>query len=162
VTQNLRDVQGRLSLGIPKTSAGRRTVTLPASLTDALAEHIAGRSGFVFTSPDGGPIRRTNFRRRVWTPATDQAGFRGLRFHDLRHTHVAMLIAEGEHPKVIQARLGHASIRTTLDLYGHLMEELHEAAAAALDARFRSATDRSRTRAVAKVSEIAPGNSRNP
>jgi integrase len=162
VTQNLQDVQGRLSLGPPKTSAGRRTVTLPASLADALAEHISGRTGFVFTSPEGGPIRRTNFRRRVWTPATGQAGLAGVRFHDLRHTHVAMLIAEGEHPKVIQARLGHASIRTTLDLYGHLMEGLDEAAAAALDARFRSATDTSRTRVVAKVIEIAPGNSRNP
>ncbi len=162
VTQNLQDVQGRLSLGPPKTSAGKRTVTLPASLTDALAEHIAGRTGFVFTSPEGGPIRRTNFRRRVWIPATEQAGLAGVRFHDLRHTHVAMLIAEGEHPKVIQARLGHASIRTTLDLYGHLMEGLDEAAAAALEARFRSATDKSRTRTVAKVIEITPENAGNP
>jgi len=63
---------------------------------------------------------------------------------------------------VIQARLGHASIRTTLDLYGHLMEGLDEAAAAALDARFRSATDESRTRAVATIVEITPGDAGNP
>lgn len=162
VTQTLRDVQGQLSLGPPKTAAGKRTVTLPASLADALAQHLKGSVGFVFTAPEGGPIRRSNFRRRVWTPATSQAGLAGLRFHELRHTHVAMLIAEGEHPKVIQARLGHASIRTTLDLYGHLMEGLDEAAAAALDARFKSATDKSRTRAVARVVEINLRNTRNP
>ena len=54
--------------------------------------------------------------------------------HDLRHTHAALLIAQGEHPKVIQERLGHASIRTTLDTYGHLFSGLDEAAAERLDA----------------------------
>jgi integrase len=54
-------------------------------------------------------------------------------FHDLRHTHAALLIALGEHPKVIQERLGHASIKTTLDTYGHLFEGLDEAAADRLD-----------------------------
>jgi hypothetical protein len=45
-----------------------------------------------------------------------------------------LLIAQGVHPKVLQARLGHASITTTLDVYGHLMDGLDEAAAEALDA----------------------------
>jgi integrase len=52
-----------------------------------------------------------------------------MRFHDLRHTHAAILIAQGEHPKVIQHRLGHSSIKVTLDTYGHLFEGLDEAAA---------------------------------
>ncbi len=56
-----------------------------------------------------------------------------FRFHDLRHSHAAMLIAHGVHPKVLQDRLGHASITTTLDTYGHLMSGLDEAAADALD-----------------------------
>ena len=59
------------------------------------------------------------------------------RFHDLRHTHAALLIAQGEHPKVIQGRLGHASIRTTLDTNGHLFEGLDEAAAGRLEEAFR-------------------------
>ena len=58
-------------------------------------------------------------------------------FHDLRHTHAALLIAHGEHPKVIQERLGHASIKTTLDTYGHLIDGLDEAAADRLDASWR-------------------------
>jgi site-specific recombinase XerD len=57
-----------------------------------------------------------------------------MRFHDLRHSHVALLIAAGEHPKVIAQRVGHASIRTTLDNYGHLFDGLDEAAATRLDA----------------------------
>ena len=56
-----------------------------------------------------------------------------MRFHDLRHTHAALLIASGAHPKVIQVRLGHASIRTTLDLYGHLMPGLDDQAVDALE-----------------------------
>jgi integrase len=50
------------------------------------------------------------------------------------HTHAAILIAQGEHPKVIQHRLGHSSIKVTLDTYGHLFEGLDEAAAERLDA----------------------------
>lgn len=56
-----------------------------------------------------------------------------LRFHDLRHSHVAMLISQGEHAKAIQARLGHASICTTLDTYGHLFDGHDEARADRLD-----------------------------
>lgn len=56
-----------------------------------------------------------------------------MRFHDLRHSQAAMLIAQGEHPKVIQNRLGHSSIKTTLDTYGHLFDGLDEAAAERLD-----------------------------
>jgi integrase len=58
-------------------------------------------------------------------------------FHDLRHTHAALLIAQREHPKVIQARLGHASIKTTLDTYGHLFDGLDEAAADRLNESWR-------------------------
>ena len=56
-----------------------------------------------------------------------------MRIHDLRHTHAALLVEQREHPKVIQSRLGHRSISTTLDLYGHLFDGLDEAAADALD-----------------------------
>ena len=62
-----------------------------------------------------------------------QALLQMLRFHDLRHSHAALLIAAGQHPKVIQERLGHASITTTLDVYGHLFEGIDQAAADAID-----------------------------
>ena len=56
-----------------------------------------------------------------------------MRSHDLRHTHVALLIAAGEDPYVISRRLGHASIRTTYDVYGHLFEGHDREASAALE-----------------------------
>jgi integrase len=48
-------------------------------------------------------------------------GLAPFRFHDLRHTHVAWLIAGGAPLPHIQARLGHESITTTIDTYGHLL-----------------------------------------
>jgi integrase len=56
-----------------------------------------------------------------------------LRWHDLRHTAAALAISVGAHPKVIQQRLGHSSIKTTLDVYGHLLPKLDVALADALD-----------------------------
>ena len=122
----------------PKTSASHRQIALPRFVANVLAEHLAtwppGSDGFVFQAPMGGPVRRSNFRRRVWLPAVKASVGEPMRFHDLRHTHVVMLIAQGEHPKTILARLGHTSISTTLDTYGHLFEGLDEAAADRLDA----------------------------
>lgn len=55
------------------------------------------------------------------------------RFHDLRHTSVALAIASGAHPQAIQVRMGHSTIPVTLDRYGHLFPELDEAIAVAFD-----------------------------
>lgn len=137
VTETLSEVQGRIRFKEPKTAASRRKVALPRFLANELAHHLetnppAG-DGLVFTASQGGPLRRTNFRRRVWLPAIRATVGEPCRFHDMRHTHAALLIAAGEHPKVIQSRLGHSSIRTTLDTYGHLFTGLDEAAADHLD-----------------------------
>lgn len=43
------------------------------------------------------------------------------RFHDFRHGHATFLLQEGAHPKIVQARLGHASIKMTMDIYSHLI-----------------------------------------
>ncbi len=88
----------------------------------------------VFTSPEGGRLRLGLFRKRDWYPAVRESVGEPLRPHDLRHTHVALLIAAGEDPYVISKRLGHASIRTTYDVYGHLFEGRDREAADALEA----------------------------
>jgi integrase len=75
-----------------------------------------------------------NFRRRFWTPAVSSARLDPApTFHDLRHTSAALAIAEGAHPKAIQARMGHASITTTLNVYGHLFPSLDVELADRLD-----------------------------
>jgi integrase len=64
------------------------------------------------------------------------------RIHDLRHTAAALAIAAGAHPKAIQERLGHASITTTLDSYGHLFPAIDETLVDRLDAVARAASAR--------------------
>jgi integrase len=61
-----------------------------------------------------------------------------LRWHDLRHTAVALAIAQGAHPKAIQQRMGHASITVTLDRYGHLFPSLGLQIEEGLDATHRA------------------------
>ncbi len=62
-----------------------------------------------------------------------------VRFHDLRHTHATQLLQAGVHPKVVQERLGHASIGITLDTYSHVMPGMQEEAAKKIDAGLRAA-----------------------
>ena len=120
-----------------KTSASRRGVylceTAALLLEVQLAERPATRAGLVFTAPEGGAIRKDNFMARVYRPAVRRASLVPLRFHDLRHTYAALMVAAGSHPKLLQAQMGHSSITVTLDFYGHLYPEMIAPVAAALD-----------------------------
>ena len=75
----------------------------------------------VFTNGTGAPVDPDNMIKRNFQPALEAAGLRRIRFHDLRHTFASLLIDQGENIKFIQSQLGHASIQTTIDRYGHLM-----------------------------------------
>ena len=88
--QLLEESEAKLAFEPTKTGAGLRTVTLPTVAAEALAEHLStyaepGPEGLVF-SAEREPIRRSNFTRRVWIPATRAAGVGGSAFHDLRRT----------------------------------------------------------------------------
>lgn len=150
VTQQLSEYAGGIFVAPPKTAAARRTISLPQFVCTEMSRHLThypvGEDRFVFHASEGGPIRRSNWRRRVWLPAVAEAGLEGFRYHDLRHSHAAMLIAQGEHPKVIQSRLGHSKISTTLDTYGHLFDGLDQAAADRLDQRWATLSDESPVR----------------
>jgi integrase len=126
VAEIMTEVAGQLQVGPPKTRASRRMVGLPRAVAKVLAEHLApgGQpADFVFTGPQGGPLRIANLRNRIWRPATTAAGLDGLRIHDLRHTAVALWIAAGASPKEVAVRAGHSSVSFTLDRYGHLYPE---------------------------------------
>ena len=107
-----------------------------------LGEHI-GRypspDGWVFTAGEGGPVHHHNFRNRHYDRATRAARLPGVRFHDLRHTCAALLIAAGRHLEEVKTYLGHSSIRVTSDRYGHLFPEARAAMADALEATYRNA-----------------------
>ena len=109
VAEIVVEVRGVLHIGPPKTRASRRTVGLPRFVVEELAAHLDSPGDpehFVFTAPQGGPLRVTAFRARVWRPATRAAGLDRLRIHDLRDTAVALWIAAGANPKEVAARAG--------------------------------------------------------
>jgi integrase len=133
----LRDGDGYVVKETPlKTRYSRRTIDLSPVAIGELLQLPAGDDpdhDTVFRSRAGGFIDPDNVDRAFKRHLT-LAGLPDLRFHDLRHTHASLLIAAGVHPKAIQARLGHASITTTLNTYGHLMPSAFEGVGARLDA----------------------------
>ena len=158
VRRTASDVQGQVIVGPPKTTKSIRTVSLPRTITNQIVEHITqlenkNPEAWLFPAPQGGPIRRTAWMRRVWKPALEAAGLdQNLGTHTLRRSQVALLIAQGEHPKVIADRLGHTSVRTVLDVYGHLYEGTDKAAAERLNEQIESLSRR--TRAVGPAQEL--------
>jgi hypothetical protein len=144
---------------------------MPRSLNERIAAHVAGRprEALVFPAAEGGPMRHSNFYVRHFLPACQRAGLpEGTRFHDLRHSHVSILIGLGSHPKAIMERLGHSSITVTLNTYGHLFPELEESLVDGLEARVQSTLQteeavasrrpRARKRAAANVGINFEGN----
>jgi integrase len=137
VAEQVGEVNGQFIPGPPKTQAGRRTVTLPAVAAAALADHLAefadpGPDGLVFPAPEGGYLRRSNFRRRWWLRATRAAEVEGLRFHDLRHSAATLALAAGANTRELMERMGHTSPQVALR-YQHVMAGRDQAIAAALD-----------------------------
>jgi integrase len=142
------DGAGGYQLGTPKSVRSRRTIPFGDAVLDALLPHMAGKNGdeFVFTTPGGHPLRHGNYYHRVWRPALERAMANGLtrrpRLHDLRHSHVGWLIAEGRPVPEISRRLGHESVTTTIDRYGHILPQLEADTIAALNrAMPRKVTD---------------------
>jgi integrase len=117
---------------------------MPATLAAALREHqlaspFSGEDDLIFASENGTPLDGHNFVRRIFDPALRRAGLPKIRFHDLRHTFASLLIAQGEHPKLICEQLGHASVQITLDRYGHLLPASYDSAEERLDAALSGA-----------------------
>jgi integrase len=127
---------GSLSIGPPKTEAGRRTLTVPEALVPELAAHLdrfvgPGDDALLFLGAKGAPLRRTNWSA-VWKEATKKAGAEGLRLHDLRHTCNTLTAATGASTRELMYRMGHASARAALH-YQHATRDRDAVIAAALN-----------------------------
>jgi integrase len=143
-----RDENSRPYIGPTKTPRSRRTISLPEKLAAELAASAKGRppADRVFNGHTGAPLHHSNIRLRAWLPAVNAAmnanthGQHALtvvpRIHDLRHSHASWLFEAGVDILTVQRRLGHESITTTADRYGHLMPGQQIAAAAALNGVF--------------------------
>ena len=131
VIHTLQRVGGKLRLVPPKTEDSARTVPLPSVCVQALRDHrkrqFAERSnaapeweehGLVFPSRRGTPLEPDNLRRS-WEPLRRAAGLDGMRFHDLRHTCVTLLLNLEVPPQVVREIVGHSDIGVTMTIYAH-------------------------------------------
>ena len=129
----------------PKSAKSRRTIALSPSAILMLQENKEKQEvtraklgvplkddDLVFSTLEGKPLR-PNTVSRAWTMLAARAGVKVIRLHDARHTHASLMLKQGVHPKIVQERLGHASIQITLDTYSHVAPGLQEAAAAQFD-----------------------------
>lgn len=128
---------GARRVGAPKTKKSNRRIVIPEDLHAELRLICEGKDGaeLVFTATRGGQILHRTFWSRYWVPAVKHLTPRP-RIHDLRHSHASWLLGRGVPIHVVQARLGHESIQTTVDTYSHLLPDAQLAAANAASLAF--------------------------
>lgn len=134
-----RRAEGGTYLGAPKTKKSRRTLVLTPDQVVLFKRVCLGKQpqDLIFTAPGGQSWHSGFFFAQRWKPALDAANAAGLtkrpRVHDLRHTNASWLIAGRVPLPVIQGRLGHESITTTVDRYGHLLNSADDEVVAAVE-----------------------------
>jgi integrase len=125
----------------PKTAKGRRSISLDPVTADLLRQHRQAQqtdremlgAGYrdddlVFCREDGTPHHSDGITGSFVRLAR-QAGLPPIPLHEQRHTHATLALSAGIHPRVVQERLGHASIQMTLDTYSHAVPAMQVDAA---------------------------------
>lgn len=103
--------------------------TVEPQISGSKTEHVR----LVFPGPTGGTLDPDNFRKRVFTKILEAADLPHMRIHDIRHTYASMLLQNGESLHYVKEQLGHASIQTTVDVYGHIVPGSNRKAVNRLD-----------------------------
>jgi integrase len=146
VRRTLSEPKGRYIFEAPKSGKGR-SIRLTRKATAALKEHrkhqleermekagLWREQGLVFPSAVGTPLSGGNLNR-TFKATLKRVGLpKSTRFHDLRHTCATLLLKQGVNPKFVQELLGHADISLTLNVYSHVLPDMGDAAAGAMDA----------------------------
>jgi len=144
--QYLNGVKNHISFKEPKSKKSRRLIALSPSNVLILEEHRKAQdkmreslqlppiteNDLVFSHWDGSPLLPDSITH-AWVKLVRKCGLNGIRLHDARHTHATIMLKQGVHPKIVQERLGHSTISTTLDTYSHVAPGLQQAAAMAFD-----------------------------
>lgn len=125
------DGTGKFTIGPPKTKKSRRTVSLPPSLVTMIRPLVESAAPLqsVFRTSTGSPIRHSTFFK-YWKRALDDLGHpegagNRPRIHDLRHTHASLMLSAGMNIYELSRRLGHESIKVTVDRYSDLVPDAH-------------------------------------
>ena len=133
----------------PKTAGSRRSVKLTSKAIAALKSHLERQlgemdkvgslwspgdaDGLIFASETGEPLDRRVVTKLKFKPLLKRAGLPEIRFHDLRHTCATLLLTRNVNPKIVSEMLGHASIAITLDTYSHVLPNMRDRAADAME-----------------------------
>jgi integrase len=146
VRRTLSEPKGGYIFEAPKSGKGRN-IRLTQRATAALKEHrrrqleermergtLWQEQGLVFPSSVGTPLSGGNLNRTFKAVLKRAALPQSFRFHDLRHTCATLLLRQGVNPKFVQDLLGHADISLTLNIYSHVLPDMGDAAAGAMDA----------------------------
>lgn len=144
IRRQLKREGGTLVTVDTKTSRSRRSVNLPPPMLKALLWHERRqetertalgtswiKTDFIFTSAVGTPIDPRNFYRE-FTKICRDAGMGDWHPHELRHSAASLMLAQGVKLQVVSQVLGHASIRMTADVYGHILDPDRQEAADAM------------------------------
>ncbi|WP_037351054.1 tyrosine-type recombinase/integrase [Anaeroarcus burkinensis] len=132
VNQSVNVTRTGLKIAEPKTKTSKRTIPLTEQvmvilkiyrkrqIEERLRLGIPNTYDLIFCNEKGQPFDPTNFVRQ-FESVLKMAELPRVRFHDMRHTHATLLLAQGENIKVVQERLGHTTVRMTLDTYSHVL-----------------------------------------
>lgn len=138
-----RSVKPDGTIGEPKTQAGIRRIAVGTSTAATLDEYRAFQEPLVprkrwdepvavMAGKDGRRLSMSTFEH-WWARFRKAAGFDGLKFHELRHTHASLLIASGTDVKTVQGRMGHSSADITMNIYAHALPRNDALAAQSID-----------------------------
>jgi len=134
IQRSMRSVKGQWIVSLPKTEAGRRTISLLPRTIELLQLQKERQSHWkalatswwardlVFTSQVGKPLHRYVPSRSLKNYC-DRLRIPRIRLHDFRHLHASLLLAAGVPVPVVAARLGHSSPNVTLRIYAHMIQE---------------------------------------
>jgi integrase len=141
VCQTIVAVSDEIQLSEPKTARGRRTISIDPRTTATLRSHLQRqleepcvmemsieRDDFVFSTLDGGPIHPHTYST-LFNTTVAKLGLRRIRRHDLRHTYATLALRAGVDAKTVSARLGHATVAFTLDVYTKAVPQVDREAA---------------------------------
>lgn len=121
----------------PKTTAGRRTIRLSQMAIRALKDHKQRNSEWVFTTRNGKPFSVHSVHSRSWKPLLERASLpNSTRMHDLRHSCITLLLAQGVPVKVVSEMAGHSNVSITLSIYQHILPDMQGMTAQAIDTTF--------------------------
>jgi integrase len=122
--KKLRDAEGNFVPGSTKTDE-ERTIPVPSFVLDALMPNLEKKapSDWVFIGKTGTVLDYGYFRRATFKPAVEKLKLMNVTTHTLRHTCASLLISLGTPITTVSYILGHASVKMTLDIYGHYYED---------------------------------------